>query len=446
MDFLKNFDNAFSKFIELVNNTKPPVQPNTSAETKTDTETNQGEQQAFQLPQPNFIDFVRNELRNKNIMIYQNKENETVLIRYKGEKSKLDWSFATMPELRSLVCDLETHETLMIAPIKSMLLQEFKEKHPDMTGVIVEDFPSGPMINLYHHPRKGWQLATRSYVGAENNFRCSEKSFRQLFTECLTKNTGLTFNDFIGHLDTTNTFSFVIMHPEYFDVARYVEPCLVLVEVRDRLQNHDLVDVAQVGDYFNSNGWTIKTPVRHNLASWQEVDEFIKKQPSQQQGLVLRYEKERTKIRNNDFLVARQILGNHSRLIDIFAENYHNKTIKEFIQFFPEKANEFDHYSSLCQSLCSATHAFYIAHNTRPANQKIAFAEIPRPLQTAIWNVHKQYLASGTSTETRLQVKPNVIEMYYRNITAVELANFLTYWDKFVKEQGTNSIRPRRTN
>jgi hypothetical protein len=444
MDFLKNFDNAFSEYIKLNNTTAPvAVQPAVSDSTTDETTV---VVTAPEVQQPNFVDFVRNELRNKNVMVYQNKDTETVLIRYKGDKSKLDWNFKSMTELRSLVCDLETHETLMIAPVKSMLITDFKEKHSTMDGVIVEDFPSGPMINLYHHPRKGWQLATRSYVGADNNFRCSEKSFRQLFLECLKKNTGTTLEDFVGYLDTTNTFSFVIMHPEYFDVARYAEPCLVLVEVRDRMQNHDLVDVAQVGDYFNTNGWTIKTPVRHNLTSWEAVDEFIKKQPSQEQGLVFRHNKERAKIRNNDFLVARKLLGNHSRLIDIFAENYHNKTTKDFVQFYPEKANEFDHYSSLCQSLCSATHAFYIAHNTRPANQKIGFGEIPRPLQTAVWNVHKQYLSSGTSTETRLQVKPNVIEMYYRNITAIELANFLTYWEKYVKEQGATPIRPRRTN
>ena len=55
-----------------------------------------------------------------------------------------------------------------------------------------------------------------------------------------------------------------------------------------------------------------------------------------------------------------------------------------------------------------------------------------------IIGIHKQYLESGSTSETRRQVKPNVVDAYYRNMTAIELANILTYWDKFVKENGKN--------
>ncbi len=419
---LKNFENDYQSY---VSSTTP------------------GDESSPPVKVMNFVEFVRNELRKKNLVVFSNQETETILIRYKGDKEKMDWKDGLLNVSRSMVCDLETHDTLMVAPPKSILIEDFKTAHPTMENVTVEDFPSGPMVNMYNHPRKGWQLATRSYVGANNNFRSGDKSFRQLFDECLKNNTGLTLEEFGANVDPANTFSFVITHPDYFDVARYAEPCLVLVEVRDRMQEHKLVDLVAVEEYFKIKDWKIKFPRRHNLTSWDTVSEFIKNQPSQEQGLVFRYDNERAKIRNQDFLVARKLLGNHSKIVDVFAENLQNKTVSDFLVYFPEKTNEFHHLSTSYHDICGATHAFYIAHNTRPTNQKIEFSEIPRPIQTSVWNIHKQYLESGSSSETRRQVKPNVVDAYYRNMTPIELANILTYWEKFVKENGKN-VTPRR--
>jgi hypothetical protein len=430
INFLKNYESDYQTY--LTSNSNVP----SSTEGTTDVTVNKP---------MSFVEFVRNELRKKNMVVFTNQDNQTILIRYKGDKEKMDWNDIQLRFSRSIIYDLETHETLMIAPCKSYLLDEFKNKHSDMSNVVVEDFPSGPMVNMYHHPRKGWQLSTRSYVGANNNFRSGDKSFHQLFDECLKNTTSLTVEEFGSNLDQTNTFSFVITHPEYFDVARYAEPCLVLVEVRDRLNDHKLVDNTPVSDYFTAKGWNIKFPKRHNITSWEAVTEFIKTQPSQEQGLVFRYDNERAKIRNQDFLVARKLLGNHSKIVDVFAENLQNKTVNEFLVYFPEKANEFHHFSTIYHDICAATHAFYIAHNTRPTNQKIEFNEIPRPIQTSVWNIHKQYLESGTSSESRRPVKPNVVDAYYRNMTSIELANILTYWDKFIKEQKDGQVtQPRR--
>ena len=396
----------------------------------------------------NFFDYVRNELRKKSIVLFSNNDNETILGRYKGDKEKMDWNESIVRSGRSLVFDIETHETLMISPVKSYMIDDFKAKHPTFEGVSIEDFPSGPMVNMYNHPRKGWQLSTRSYVGANNNFRSGDKSFRQLFEEALKKTTGLTIEEFGANLDTVNTFSFVVTHPEYFDVARYAEPSIVLVEVRDSSQDHMIVASEPVKEYFESKNWTIKFPKRHELATWDAVDEFIKTQPSQEQGLVFRFGNERSKIRNSDFIVARKLLGNHSKMVDVFSENLQNKTVNDFLTYFPEKTNEFHHFSTIYRDICGATHAFYIAHNTRPANQKIEFSEIPRPIQTCVWNIHKQYLESGSSTETRRPVKPNVVDSYYRNLSSIELANVLSYWDIFIQNQKTTDItqitHPRR--
>jgi hypothetical protein len=90
--------------------------------------------------------------------------------------------------------------------------------------------------------------------------------------------------------------------------------------------------------------------------------------------------------------------------------------------------------------MITEAHSYYIAHHTRPVGQKIIFSEIPRPLQTAVWNIHKQYMESGTSRETRRQVKPIVVENYFKNLTAVELGNVLSYWDSYLTENPIPNI------
>lgn len=401
-----------------------------------------------------FAEYLRNELRNKHISVFANQENETILCRYKGNKAEMDWNDSLISNGRSIIFDLQTYETLMVAPIKSLMIDDFKSKYPTLESVLVEDFPSGPMINMYHHPRKGWQIATRSYVGANNNFRSNEKSFATLFIEALKKTTNMTLDEFVVNLDTNNTFSFVLTHPEYFDVARYAEPSIILAEVRDRSQNHLIVGKEQVKEYFEAKGWTIKFPKVYTFASWDDVNKFISTQPSQEQGLEFSSGSERAKIRNPEFITSRKLLGNHSKLVDVFSENLQNKTVNDFLTYFPEKTNEFHHYITLYQEICGATHAFYIAHNTRPAGNKIEFSEIPRPIQTSVWNIHKQYLESGSNTESRRPVKPNIVDNYYRNLPSIELANVLTYWDNHIKNQKNNtqntqtveqSNRPRTT-
>lgn len=414
MNFLiQNFDTSFQNYINSFTPTDEQKTPQT------------------------YFEFVRNELRKKNIQIFDNAVEGTMLARFKGDREKSDMTDPIVKYSRSIVYDNETHQTLMVSPPKSVEYESFKATHSTFEGVTVEDFPAGPMINVFHHPTKGWKIATRSYVGGNNTFRSGSKTFRTLFEEALLKTTGLTIETFGDKFDTDNTFSFVLTHPDYFDVTRYVEPSLVLVEVRTRSDNFVRCNLDQIREYTESSGLTIKYPKHYDFKSWDEVETYIKTQPSQEQGLVFRFQEDRTKLRNPEYVRAQKLLGNHTKLIDIFAENLHNNTVNEFIEVFPEKMNEFNHFTEIYRRLIHDTHSFYLAHHTRPAGQKIKLSEVPRPLQTGVWNVHKQYVESGTTTDSRRRVTHLVVENYYKNLSAVDLANVLTHWDNYL-----NTIEP----
>lgn len=399
--------------------------------------------QSLQVPEgetkPTFYEYARDQLRKKGIQLHykDDEDKQTMISKYSGDKTKLNLSDPEVRNNRSVVYDLNTHETLMMSPPKSDLLEDFRKEHPDLKDVLVQEFPSGPMVNDFYHPSLEHRLlSTRSFVGAENNFR-TKRTFRELFMDAFKNATGLDYNETFGSGKLENepvlkrdwTYSYVLQHPDYLDVPRVKEPTLYLVEVRDRCNNFDRVDLDQVEKEFKEAGWKIKFPKKYQFGSWDEVDKFIETQDGHEQGLVFHYQNQRSKVRNNSFLFNRELLGNCSVTEDIFAENYKNKTINDFKSVYPEMASLFDTYVNEMEALKKEIHSSYIANRTRPVGKRIMFNEIPKVAQTACYELHGQYLNKG------YKVTPEVIENYIQNMTTHDLGTLLNNWLKHVDSQ-----------
>jgi hypothetical protein len=379
-----------------------------------------------QQPEQTFFEFARNELHKLGLNLYSDDKYNTWITRYRGTKKGLDFENSVVRYGRSLITDGKTHETLMVAPPKSWAYEDFRKNHPDVSMVQVEDFPSGPMVNVFWHDGK-WVMSTRSYVGAENNFR-STKSFKTLFEECFKNATSLTFDQAVeqGHFDQNLTYSWVLQHPDFLDVVRPHEAVLYLVEVRDRQKGHVLSDLSVISAVFQKNNWKIKFPKRHNFQTWDEVDTFVKEQACDDQGLVFRSDQERSKVRNPEFINARLLLGNHSKTLEMFAENRQNKTMKEFLAYFPEFGGDFHDLENYVEKLAVEIHSNYLATNTRPKADRIDFRkEIPVCLQTACFNIHQEYWNSGNDVKSRKPVHLETVRDYIDRMPHMFLANMI---------------------
>jgi hypothetical protein len=378
---------------------------------------------------------VKKELFKHFVQFYPNQGYQTILCRYKGDKDKIDFTNPMVRSAKNMVFNLNApYDCLMVAPHKAYEYDEFKSAHLNLEGVRVESFPDGTYIGMFYHPSQGkWMITTRSYVGGENSFRTNDRSFYELFGEAFTRTTGLTFETLNDEFNRDLTYSFVLQSPSILGVPRYVAPSLVLVEVRNRLNDFSLVDLNEIKPLFQERVWSISFPLIYQFDNWEQVDTFITNQPAQEQGLVFRYGEERSRVRNPEYLTAQKLLGNHSRIPDIYAQNKIDGTLSSFNETYPEMRTTIDKYDEVYRQLVNTTHNYYVAHHTRPADKRIDFSEIPKPIQTSIWNIHKQYLNSGTSRETRRQVKPNVVDSYFMGLTVIELGNVISYYEKYLQ-------------
>lgn len=370
-----------------------------------------------------FFDFAREQLRKKGLNLYSDEGRNTWLMRYRGDKKGLDFDDATVRHARSLVADGTTYETLMVAPPKSWTYEKFRVDHPDVTQVQVEDFPPGPMTNTFY--RDGWLVSTRSYVGAENSFR-SSKSFKTLFEEAFLAATGVSFEEGSDNLNQDWTYSWVVQHPDFLDVVQPLGPTLHLVEVRDQKGDHQLVDLSEVEASFKEKGWKVQFPKRHNFQTWEDVDKFVETQNCQEQGLVFRFQGERSKVRNPAFICARNLLGNHSKTLEIFTENRQNGTLGDFVKYFPEFETEFYNLQDYVDRLTHEIHANYCAAHTRPKEDRIDFRrDIPKSIQTACFNIHQQYWQSGDDIKRRKPVYLTTVQAYVDKMPHMDLANMM---------------------
>jgi hypothetical protein len=420
MNFLKELESRFSESNTNTSTTNDQVTETSPATTDTQSE-------------QTFFEFARNALHDLGLNIYSNDEYGTWIVRYRGTKKGLDFDNEVVRYGRSLIADAKTHETLMVAPPKSWMYEDFRKAHPNMSEVQVEDFPSGPMVNTFYHNGDGngneggkWMMSTRSYVGAENNFR-STKSFKTLFEECFKNATGLTFEQASQDLDKNLTYSWVVQHPDFLDVIRPTEPILYLVEVRDRQNGHLLYDLSKVESNFQQKGnWKIKFPKRRSFQTWDDVDKFVNEQPCDDQGLVFRYNQERAKVRNPEFINARLLLGNHSKTLEMYAENRQNGTMKEFLSYFPDFGVDFQGLEHYVEQLAVEIHGYYLAANTRPKQDRIDFrTEIPQSLQTICFNIHQDYWNSGTDSKSRKPVQLETVRKYIDKMPHIYLANMI---------------------
>ena len=99
-----------------------------------------------------------------------------------------------------------------------------------------------------------WFLSTRQCIDAKNSKWTSEKSYYEMFMECI----GISFKEFTNHLKEDNNYFFVIVHcdnknivdySEYFKDENYKK--IIHVMTRNRQTNEEI-------ELDNETQWNLK--------------------------------------------------------------------------------------------------------------------------------------------------------------------------------------------
>jgi len=231
--------------------------------------------------------------------------------------------------------------------------------------VVFTQMVEGTMINLFYNESKavglnaaegdptglGWEISTRSVVGAKNSFFDNgvngKKSFRDMFYEALPK--GLKLDANCG-LDRNVCYSLVLQHPENRMVQPISQPKLYLVAMFRKVDEDGLEwrfeDVKPVGDSTILHHFHLVPTVEFGdsldvVASMVGKDyKFMGIHMSLRSNPLIR-----SKVLNPQYVSVRELRGTQPKL------QYHYLTLrakkgalKAYLKHYPEHTEVFNKY------------------------------------------------------------------------------------------------------
>ena len=316
------------------------------------------------------------------------EQGDLAIIRY--EKSA-----AAEPYYRSIVWDKVANLPLCIAPFRSKA-----GPPPFGTELTVEDFADGFMMNAWVSGGV-LQLATRTLVGGDNRFY-SEKTFGQLFSECLATTPFKTMDSLRDCLEglrqdvngTSAFASFILQHPEHRVVAKAASPSLYAVHAGYVMES-GAVHLAE-----RSVNWPEALSRLHvtNYAprSFQneaEVGDLLLKTSAQRgwrwQGLVFKDGTgARWKMRTPTYTMLRQLRGGESSALERFFRLRTERQVVEYLKHYGEDRPVFWEFE---QRLRVVTSDVLTAYTDVHKAHSVVFKDLPEELKPAVYLLHLKW-------------------------------------------------------
>lgn len=322
-------------------------------------------------------------LKGKGLVLKTNEELGLYLVKYNKETCDMDDS--DIQKCRGLIMEMGTNNLVCVPPYKSMNLTSFANIVPNMTHAIYEEFVDGTMINLFNY-NGSWIISTRSNIGASCKW-FSNKTFEELFQD---SSNNLDYKK----LDSNVCYTLVLQHPDNRIVKNYDTPSFTLVSAK-KLENNNYydLDLLEIQNILKENGVNINIPKRYEFSELLQAMDFVNNQNYDFQGLVMKYNGFRSKIRNTKYNYVKHLRGNTRNMKFVYLSLRQNNTLNSFLEFFPEYDVEFEEYKSqlfqMTNDFWNCYKTYYISPNKVNLNKK----EMPYQFRPMCYELHGIYLS-----------------------------------------------------
>ena len=359
--------------------------------------------------------------------IQRNDQPAFKVVRYDKDYLSIDL-IETIGLLRSVV--LRESKVVAFAPPKSVPLERLLPSLGDGASlrpadhIVAEEFVEGTMINVFWDTAKGlgggWEIATRSCVGADTVFYASEES-RQTFGAMFAEAAKYVNLDLMS-LDRSLCYSFVLQHPKNRIVVPFAEPALYLVAVYEVSHVDDdqifvypqnMEKVKALASWENT---CIQFPERYD--SWDTYEDLRRQFASPTTsftlpGVVLQNPAtgRRSKIRNPNYEHVRLLRGNQPKLQYHYMMLRKNGRVSEYLEFYPEHKQEFQLYRNWWHRFTRALFANYISCYV---NKQKPLIEYPENFRTHMFSLHRLYL--DQLMPKGLFVSPKTVQTYANSL------------------------------
>jgi len=348
------------------------------------------------------------------------EQEGAAVIRYdKGTKTSVD-----VAQYRSVVWDMSRNTPLCVAPFRAM--EGVPPLNTPMTSV--EDFVDGFMMNAWV-TEGALSVATRTRVGGDNKFY-SEKTFGQLFEECLEKTSLKNMDGLKACLEglrsaenATSAFaSFVVQHPEHRIVAKAPSPMLFTVHTGSVMADGTVsISERSVNWPQELSELRISTYNQKSFEKDDEVEVLLRNTAAQRgwrwQGLVFKDGKgRRWRMRTPTYTLLRQLRGSESTVLERFFRLRTERKVVDYLKHYKEDSDEFWKYE---ETLRARTNDVFSAYVDVHKAHVVTFKDLPTAIRPAVFLLH---------TKWREELRPKGFSVRLQNV--IEVVNNLRPFEK----------------
>jgi hypothetical protein len=352
---------------------------------------------------------------------------------------------------RSIVIDPSEKNILCFSPPKSIPMDSFIEKYPELNDkILVNEIIEGTMMNLFYDKRiESWEIASRSAIGGNywyfrnqyDNIRDSgsqeQFTFRDMFVDAfrLPVNTPLNSIPALQEFNKSYCYSFVLQHPENHLVFRIDHPRLILVSMfliaHTHTENTYHVQLIPQYDFTNivpelpMYSGMVNAPDNIFCNEIQSTSALVHLEYGNKKGVVITNTRtgERTKLDNPEYLKRKELRGNHPHLHYQYLALVHMGKVHEFLHYFPMYSHMFRQFYTQYQTFITDVHqayvSYYIHRNTDTQLPKRHFIHAAR--------IHHSIYIPSLSTAQKTVIKRKVVQEYFSKMDPREILFSMYY-------------------
>jgi hypothetical protein len=293
-----------------------------------------------------------------------NKDNKDVYHIIKYDKQFINNDTVTTSGLfRSVIH--KNGKILVFSPPKAMNEDMFMYRyHP--ANCIAEEFIEGTMINLFFdHENQEWEIASKSAIGAKNNFFVSDnnvnKTFRTMFLE-VCNHVNLNFN----RLNKNYCYSFVFQHPDNRIVVPFTNMNLYLCAAYHI--NNDNLTVTEISReeleslYFTETN--VRFPKQFKFTNYYDLKSYYSNNIDYTHlGIIIKENATgmRMKFRNKNYEKVRMLKGNQPKLLYHYITLRNSDNINDYLKYYPEDKEKFNEYENKINTFINKLYNYYVS-------------------------------------------------------------------------------------
>jgi hypothetical protein len=349
---------------------------------------------------------------------------------------------------RSIVIDPSHKNILCFSPPKSIPIDSFVEKYPELNDkILVNEIIEGTMINLFYDKRiESWEISSRSAIGGNywyfrnhyDNIRDSDSqeqlTFRDMFVDAFRVpiNTPLNSIPALQEFNKSYCYSFVLQHPENHIVLAIQRPKLYLVAVYELFKNNK-VSIVSLSD---SKAWVdsiglVEFPNQYDISgkSYTDMENSYCTLNNSYNSIGLMYTHletgERSQMLNPSYDNMKKIRGNNPNLQYQYLALYRTGKVKEFLNFFPRYKKLFYQFYQQSNNFIKTVHDAYVMYYVKKRGKEIT---ISKPIFKHIYKLHHElYLPSIAVPGEKLIITRQMVANYFNKMEPKEMLYHLNY-------------------